>query len=183
VIGGILQAVEIPGFLANEAELFSTTVSSTEAMTEFVKAWAQLYQEEPVDPGDLFKLASFPDDEGKQTGEWKGLLDDLLGTGKERSRQTKLGTILSSYRDKVIAGYKIIKLSRVSGKTRYGLDLVEPVEPVEPFSPMVRAENHFFFANGHTEEKNKPLFDTEPSGKGSIGSTGSTPAPVKEWVI
>ncbi|RIK36219.1 MAG: hypothetical protein DCC55_27975 [Chloroflexi bacterium] len=128
VIGGILQTVEIPGFLANEAELFDTTVSDAEVLREFVAAWWNQYADSPVTSGELFKLASYPDHKpddplqaAQQTAEWHGLLDGVLGNGNQRSRQTRLGKLLGTSKDKVFGEYKIQKLSPSAGNPRWSL--------------------------------------------------------------
>lgn len=128
VLGGILETVGIRGFLANESELFEATVNENSVLTEFVKAWKDAYGVKTVAVStDLFPLASFPDDAKENQGQYKNLLEELLGAGNEASRKARLGKILERNRDKVIAGMKVIKESRTSGGARYRLkDLAAP---------------------------------------------------------
>lgn len=143
-IGGILETVEIPGFLGNEAELFDTTVSDTEVLREFVKAWWDKYKDKDVMSKDLFKLASYPDDTpseplaaAQQATEWHGLLDSVLGSGKQRSRQTKMGALLSASKDRVLEGYKIEKRPPSRGNPQWRL--LKCGEPSDIGSPHQQA--------------------------------------------
>lgn len=130
VLGGILETVGIKGFLTNESELFAATVNENSVLTEFVKAWKDTYGMKTVTvSGDLFPLASFPDDSQANTlGQYKNLLEELLGAGNEMSRRTKLGKLLDRNRDKVIAGCKVVKEDRAGGSgKRYRLkDVTAP---------------------------------------------------------
>ena len=130
VIGGILDTVEIPGFLGNEAALYDTTVATGAGMKDFVLKWWEKYQGAEVLAGTLFELASFPDDlKDVDNTKWFGLLDDQLGGKNQASRLSIFGTILTSNRDKVIEGYKIIKGKRGAGGWKYKLEAVDGVKP------------------------------------------------------
>lgn len=127
VMGGILQTVGINGFLENEEKLFDHVISKGDQLTDFVKAWA-VRQANRTEQGaypalsahDLFKLASVSDNNDEnRSNEYYDLLGDMLGAGNQRSRQTKLGHILSENRDKVIAGHKILLDERRSGGVKW----------------------------------------------------------------
>ena len=125
VIGGILEYAKIPGFLANESDLYDVTVKGRDGLGEFVKAWAARFpvnQDTPT--ADLFRLASYPDI--PTAGEWLGLLDDELGAGNQKSRQTKLGRLLARNRDNVIEGYKIERGTTQSSGHAYKLTKAIP---------------------------------------------------------
>lgn len=148
IIGGILEAVGIPGFLENETELYDRVVSTNDLMIDFVKAWWEKQQwlerkhhidaktEICLSSQELFKLASYrdfdrDDDDG---GEWHNLLGDMLTSPKQKGRQTQLGKILDAHIDKVVAGYKI-KLAKTANGSKFWIlqsTLVEPQTPVEP---------------------------------------------------
>lgn len=149
IIGGILDAVGIPGFLENETELYDRVVSKNDLMIDFVKAWWEKQQwlerkrhidaktEICLSSQDLFKLASYrdfdPEDDG---GEWQNLLGDMLTSPKQRGRQTQLGKILDAHADKVVAGYKI-KLAKTANGSKFWVlqsTLVEPQNEVLPGS-------------------------------------------------
>jgi len=130
VMGGILQTAGIPGFLENESTMFEAAVSKTQVLADFVKEWFSKYQEAAVFAGDLFKLASHADDPDEQRmGDYKGLLDDLLGAGNQRSRQTKLGKILAENKDKVIAGHKIVYAGLSGGQKKHQLHRIGEPSP------------------------------------------------------
>lgn len=135
IIGGILEANGIDGFLGNEDELYKRKVSTPEAMTEFVAAWKERHNDNLVDSGALFKLASTPDDDSLMTTyereQWLGLLDDQISAGGERGRRKSFGVLLRNYTDKVVGGCKIVSRGRSNGKTWWQLiDLRKPADPV-----------------------------------------------------
>ena len=121
VLGGILEAVGIEGFLANDKELFETTANASTMLTAFVEKWWELYGDTPVKTSDLFKLASIPDPQSMVVpGEkWYGLLDEMLGSGREHSRKTRLGIVLKGHRDKVIGDLKIMQGPIMKGTQRW----------------------------------------------------------------
>lgn len=123
VVGGILQVVGIDGFLGNEDELYQNVVSKDDSLTDFFKHWITKQEKRIADgfdgvmsAADLFKLASVSDDPfANQSGEYLDLLGDLLGSGNERSRKTRLGMILGEHRDKVVCGHKVKYEKTVNG--------------------------------------------------------------------
>lgn len=106
VMGGILDAAGVSGFLANEQDM-RESAPETIAMIAFVQEWALRHGTGNVSAKDLWPIASTPDDEKEKTDEHLNLLAGLLGDRNERSRRTKLGTILRRNVDAVFAGYKI----------------------------------------------------------------------------
>lgn len=143
VMGGILEVVGIPGFLDNEAALYDRVVSKSNLLIDFVKAWwekqrarTEAYHAEVATKGeskierdlssnDLFKLASYSEDDDP-FDEWHNLLGEMLGDGKPRSRQTKLGGILSEHQDKVVGGYKILLAKTAKGMKYWRLESTKP---------------------------------------------------------
>jgi|GEM_PF-3485752 len=122
VMGGILSTVGVVGFLANENELYERVVSKSNTLVDFVRAWWDKYGGGNTSGKDLFRLASFADsDEENAKGGWKGLLDDVLTSSKQRGRETQLGNILTENRDKVIGQYKITHAGIVDGRTVWKL--------------------------------------------------------------
>ncbi len=123
VLGGILNTVNVAGFLGNEHEMYDAVSTETARLVEFVEAWYERYGEEEVRPKELFQLASKPDGPVPlgEVSQWRGLLDDILGAGNERSRRTKFGLMLDNNRDKVICGYKLVKNIRDKKRPRFSL--------------------------------------------------------------
>lgn len=118
-MGGILDAAGIPGFLANERELSDTAVSEGQAWKAFVEAWADAHHEQWVTVKDLFPIASHYDPPAPPQG--LGLLDDLLGAGNERSRQSRLGRQFAQMADRVIGDWKITRGNAVKGYQQWRL--------------------------------------------------------------
>ena len=155
IIGGILDAVGVPGFLENETELYDRVVSTNDLMIDFVKAWWEKQQwlerkrqieivgkgeaktEICLSSQELFKLASYSDTDTSNAFEgWQNLLGDMLTSSKQRGRQTQLGKILDAHADKVVAGYKI-KLAKTANGSKFWVlqsTLVEPHNEVLPGS-------------------------------------------------
>lgn len=120
-IGGILETNGIPGFLENTAKFYETAFTANDAMTAFVEAWFDLYGESPTLTSALFQLASEPDDHELKSAEWLGLLDTMLGAGRERSRQMNLGKILGKHTDTIVGGFKIVKGKLKDGRQQWQL--------------------------------------------------------------
>jgi hypothetical protein len=95
VIGGILEHVGIPGFLANQASFYDAADAETAVWRAFVAAWWEKYQDTEVGTADLFPLALETDD-----------LD--LGAGEARSQKTRFGKMLGAQRDRVIGDYRVV---------------------------------------------------------------------------
>jgi len=177
VMGGILRTVQIPGFLENESTMFEAAVSKTQVLADFVKEWFKIHNGTSVSAHDLFKLASHADSAEEQAqGGYSGLLDEILGSGNQRSRQTKLGKILTENKDKVIAGYKIV-LDGVSRGQKYHSLQKSGERPTEvhhynsTILPLGNDENtkkrgergepHILYTAGTEEEKNIFLEEEE----------------------
>jgi hypothetical protein len=133
VMGGILDTASIPGFLANERELFDTAVDSHASWRFFVEAWHAAYGTRAVTVGDLFNLVSRPDDAKAAGGTYRGLLDGVLGDGSEHSRHTRLGLALAEQRDRTVGTFKIVREGVIRGERHWRLvdlqvGLVPPVE-------------------------------------------------------
>jgi hypothetical protein len=211
VMGGILETVGIPGFLDNEAALYERVVSKSNLLIDFVKDWwdkqqarVAAYQAEVATKGEskiekslssdeLFKLASYAEHENDDPfGQYLNLLGDLLGDGRPRSRQIKLGRILSEHQDKVVGGYKILLAKTAKGMKYWRLEdataahstqhstqhlqVVETsqVECVEYKAPYPVCETENIISNiSHTDitENKKSVLH---SGPGEIYSTYST---------
>lgn len=123
IIGGILATNGIEGFLANDNDLFESTSTETAQLVEFTWAWYQQFGEKAVTPKELLRVVCQPDSQDLANGQQhhQGLLDDVLGNGSEHSRVSTFGKFLSANRDRVIAGFKILKLTNDKSRTRYKL--------------------------------------------------------------
>jgi len=131
VVGGILKAVDITGFLENANELYEQLDADRGAWVEFFSVWAEKYgaydeeagswgayietdsgaliwekkdSGEPVGTKELFPLASHFDD---NQSEGLGILDAFLGSGKEQARRVNLGRRLQKHKDRVFGNYRL----------------------------------------------------------------------------
>lgn len=96
VIGGILGAAEIPGFLENLEHMYEYADSESIEWEPFILAWWKDFGDRNVSPSDLHKLCKRLD-----------LLQDILGAHNERSAKTKLGIELKAKSGRVFCRYKI----------------------------------------------------------------------------
>ena len=94
VVGGILKAAEIPGFLGDRAKLREETDAENGIFRAFVNGWFEKFQRQTVRTSDLFLIAEeidgFP-----------------LGIGSEQSRKTALGKRLREMRNRIFDGHRV----------------------------------------------------------------------------
>ncbi|MBZ0272983.1 PriCT-2 domain-containing protein [bacterium] len=118
VVGGILQWLEVPGFLANAEELYEIADTEGSEWREFVAAWWDRFGPRFVTTTDLLGLATAKD-----------LLGTVIGDGGSRSQKIRLGRALGTMRDRQFDLYRI-KMSRErhSKQWEYGLEKVDESE-------------------------------------------------------
>lgn len=105
VVSGILDSINVPGFMGNATALYESKDTERGLWAALVNEWAGRYGTTEVKAGDLFSLASTPDDPSKPRG--LDILAEVLGSGPERSRLTRLGNLLKKNVDRVFAGWQI----------------------------------------------------------------------------
>jgi hypothetical protein len=96
VVGGILSAAGIEGFLENMRKLHETADAETTTWFDFVEAWWELHQSDAVRVHQLAELCVQRD-----------LLGRVLGEGTDRSQSIRLGKSLQGVRDRVFGSYRI----------------------------------------------------------------------------
>lgn len=96
VLGGILKAAGVDGFLENKDELFDMADQEGLMWEEFCQAWWNKYQSKAITAKDLWKLATDAD-----------MLHEILGDGKENSQKIRMGKALQKMRDQFCGEYKI----------------------------------------------------------------------------
>jgi hypothetical protein len=146
-MGGILQVLEVPGFLENDNELMDTATSETSLMTELIEKWHELHGETELVPNDLFMIASAPDDpEDRKNSDPSiagyNLLAELLGGGREHARRVALGRILEHSKSRVISGYKIMRITTDKKRPRYKLVKAPNAGVAATPAGLPREENH-----------------------------------------
>lgn len=104
VLGGLLHACGVSGFLENTQDLYDDADRETMVWIEFTGAWWARFEGVPVSTSDLLPIALATD--GMDLGR---------GTS-DRSQKTALGMALGRWKDRVVDGRRIVKLahSRVS---------------------------------------------------------------------
>lgn len=125
IMGGILDAAGVAGFLANDDQLREQAAPEVADLRAFVAAWAARFGQTPVSVKQLMSIASTVDaaqpqlltgaEQGKDaTDGGQNLLGTLLGNGNERSRETRLGFLLNDHRDRVFGNWRIVEAKRDS---------------------------------------------------------------------
>ena len=127
VIGGILDAAGIGGFMGNTTELYELSDPTAALWAAFVKEWFRQFGDNPVGVKELYPLAD--SEPGKDKGgndiEGLGLLDELLsgdrGGHTVRGRKVKLGNLIRGRVDTVIDGFKIDDAGELRRASQYRL--------------------------------------------------------------
>ena len=132
VVGGILQAAGIGGFLENREELYARTDAETEEWRLFVGAWWEAHKEAPLKAGDLFALSRAHE-----------LLPSVFAGAKDnatdRALITRLGLALRQRRDRCFGDLVIRSQSDAHQKaTMYHLEAAD-VRDVDPNVPQISA--------------------------------------------
>jgi hypothetical protein len=99
VVGGILKAAGIEGFLANRQEVYQQAQSESEPFGVLLEIWWQQYRDQRVDVGKLFDLAKV-----------HRLLTELRSGRTDQGARVVLGRMLANLRDRIIGGYRIRQL-------------------------------------------------------------------------
>jgi putative DNA primase/helicase len=105
VMGGILGAAGVEGFLSNLLNLSEDADTEGEGWRGLAQLWWEKFQTKQVTASDLFPFI-------------EDLELDLRGSS-ESALRTSFGMKLSQQRDRVIAGYRVVKLA----KSRHGSPL------------------------------------------------------------
>jgi uncharacterized protein DUF3854 len=114
VIGGILNAGGVEGFLANTDAFHARADAETADWSSFIEAWAHAHANKPVTVAELFPLAI-------------DFSPEVLGDGTDRAQRTRLGRALAQRVDWTIGGRRIIeaKARDDRGRERTGYALEE----------------------------------------------------------
>jgi hypothetical protein len=115
VIGGVLGAAEIPGFLDNLDALYEAADVEGQMWNEFVEAWWEEFKEQPKRPSELNSLCDRHE-----------MMLVARGSRSERSQQSRLGLELDRARDRTFGSYRICRVSDKGPKKgrQYALELV-----------------------------------------------------------
>jgi hypothetical protein len=117
VHGGILQHINVNGFLENRTEDRAITVSDDSAWTEFVEQWWVQYHGAPVGVADLFRIAN--DIETFPLGK----------SPTPRGQKTAFGIALTRNRNRVFNGREIEFVRSERNVAKYRLKVTASDEP------------------------------------------------------
>ena len=96
VIGGILEAAGIPGFLENNADLYEAADLEGQEWLEFTAEWWKEHGAAPVASGVLLQLATD-----------RSLLTSVLGGKSDRSQSIRLGKSLRQNRNRRFGAFRL----------------------------------------------------------------------------
>jgi hypothetical protein len=97
VMGGVLEAAGVEGFLGNLDELYANADVEGEAWREFTLAWWDEYGQAAIHVAGLTELCEKHD-----------LMLQVRGDGSARSQQSRLGRALQSARDRVFGDLQVV---------------------------------------------------------------------------
>lgn len=106
VVGGIIHAAGVEGFLQSNDEMYSATDTDTAEWEAFVHHWWETWADKWLTPGEIAVLADAGDH-----------VPSALGDGLERSRRIKMGVQLTKRRDTWIGGWKLEQRKDEKAKT------------------------------------------------------------------
>jgi hypothetical protein len=95
-IGGILDCLELPGFLADRDYIYGEADEETRQWIVFCQAWFEHYGEHPVTTSEVFKVA-----------KEKKLLLSLWGGRGELSALQRLGNEIRNRRDRIFGTFRL----------------------------------------------------------------------------
>lgn len=118
VIGGILEAADIKGFLGSLDSFYSATDVEGDPWRNFVSAWWDAYASTSLSASELFNKF------------WDvNTLEGPINLGRNVQPRT-LGQALSKNVDRVYLNYRICRsIDKKSNSVRWSLSLVKPTEP------------------------------------------------------
>lgn len=106
IIGGILEVSVVSGFLSGRERLYNDADSETKEWAALCEAWWSAYGERPISARDLFEIVKD-----------YSLLLDLWGGRTNQGALQRIGHALSSRRDRVFGGFKVLPAGK-DGVTR-----------------------------------------------------------------
>ena len=111
VMGGILEVIEVPGFLGNLEQMYADADSEGEMWREFTQAWWSEFGPEPKRVSELNELC-----------ENEGLMLTVRGDGADRSQQVRLGKALLGARDRMFGDLRLVAEKTRHRSRQYALE-------------------------------------------------------------
>ena len=111
IMGGILAVNGVEGFLENLDELYETADSEESYWGLFVYRWWKEFGQKKVGVGELYPVAV-------------DCAIDLAGE-TDHARKISLGSQLTQQRDRVVAGYRIVRAGKAQRAALWKLEVLE----------------------------------------------------------
>jgi hypothetical protein len=105
VIGGVLRDAGITGFLQGRRQMQSEADRESASWAAFLEAWWRAYGDQPVTSGELLAVA-------------EDALPEVVGSGSDRSRSTRLGLALARKRGRVFAALRLQEVETADDYSR-----------------------------------------------------------------
>ena len=146
IIGGILDVSVVSGFLSGRERLYNDADNETKEWAALCEAWWSTYAQRPISARDLFDILKERD-----------LLLDLWGGRTSQGALQRIGHALSSRRDRVFGGYKILPAGKdgVTRSAAYRLERIgnkttETTETTDDTlkTPLETQNRHQWFSGG-----------------------------------
>lgn len=103
IVGGIIEHIGLNGFLDSKNENYSEVDAELADWQDFTRAWWSKFKNLPQRVSSLYQIC-----------ESYELLSSMLGSGSDKSRQTKLGIELKNKVGRIFGNYRV-KLSKDAG--------------------------------------------------------------------
>jgi hypothetical protein len=129
VMGGVLEAAGIEGFLSNLAEAYEQSDMEDSGWLGLAEEWWATYGDRAVAVREVLRLIE------------RGDIEIDLGEGGAQSRKTRLGIRLAAMRDRRLGTYVIRHGGRRHGANRWRLEGGEGCAPCDPSPPDAREED------------------------------------------
>ena len=115
VIGGVLEANGINGFLENRQDLYQQSDAEGQAWEAFVTEWHSQFGSQEVGVSELYKIVSPINGDP---------IDLNLGDGTERSQKTRLGRLLMKNRNRKFGALTIVASGTKKGAQQWKLIII-----------------------------------------------------------
>lgn len=119
VMGGILDAAGIPGFLDNRDALRGAVNEEMQELSAFVEAWWSKFGAAKVSASELAKLVSE-----------QSLLPSFSSEQAAGDAAQRMGLFVKKHLDRVVGSFKITFSGKVNNSNQYALQAVAPPESV-----------------------------------------------------
>ncbi|HPS02826.1 MAG TPA: hypothetical protein PLA90_14905, partial [Candidatus Sumerlaeota bacterium] len=163
VLGGILGAAGIEGFLGSLEDLYAEADDDSLMWSEFISAWWETYGPKDIPVGDLARFCVAHD-------LMTPIVEGVGSVGGPRAGTIRLGKALAQSRDRVFDGLRLVRSERRSHRERMAYRLA-PVGPEPPEDKTVPRERESFHGpRGHVATPTLESRPADPVSKSPVAS-------------